>query len=307
MHHGYKMKIVILGGSGYLASCLCFYLKKKNKIILGTRNIKKINYKFKNVEIKKVNYLSYKSIEKILKKTDYIFHLVGANSEFSEKNKKKSLILKKKTTKIILNAAFKTNSKIIYFSTSKVYKNFNKLSINEDSKVLGTNQYTNNHIMAENLILEDIKKNKTQHKIIRLSSVFGLPFYYKSKEAFNLIINSMCLEAVKKRKISIKDSSTIRDFFPSSMFETMLKHLFSNKKNNILNLGYQTCSLFYIAQIIQKSCIKNFSFRPKIVTTPYIEKKNFPLFKSKYLKKKKIDNKIKNEISKLLKVIVQNV
>ena len=117
----------------------------------------------------------------------------------------------------------------------------------------------------------------------------------------------MCLEAVKKKKISIKDSSTIRDFFPSSMFETMLKHLFSNKKNNILNLGYQSCSLFSIAQIIQKSCIKNLSFRPKIVTTQYIEKKNLPLFKSKYLKQKKINNKIKNEISKLLKVIDHNV
>ena len=121
MHHGYKMKIVILGGSGYLASCLCFYLKKKNKIILGTRNTKKINYKFKNVEIKKVNYLSYKSIEKILKKTDYIFHLVGANSEFSEKNKKKSLILKKKN--------YKNNLKCCLQNKFKDYLLFNIKSL----------------------------------------------------------------------------------------------------------------------------------------------------------------------------------
>ncbi len=300
------MKIVILGGSGYLASCLCFYLKKKNKIILGTRDIKNINYKFKNVEIKKVNYLSYKSIEKILEKTDYVFHLVGANSKFSEKNKKKSSNLKKETTKIILNAAYKTNSKVIYFSTSKVYKNFNKLSINEDSIVQGGNQYVNNHILAENLILKDIKKNNTQHKIIRLSSVFGFPFFFKSKEAFNLIINSMCLEAVKKMRISVKDSSIVRDFFPSSMFESTLKHLFS-KRHNILNLGYQAHTLFSVAQIIQKSCVKNFGFNPKIITTPHIKKKKLPQFKSKYLKQKKNKNKIKNEISKLLKVIDHNV
>ena len=286
------MKIVILGGSGYLASCLCFYLKKKNKIILGTRNIKKIRYKFKNVEIRKVNYLSSKSIESILDKTDYIFHLVGANSQFSQKNKKKSLNLKKETTKIILNAASKTNSKIIYFSTSKVYINFNKSIINEDSKVKGKNQYVNNHIIAENLILKDIKKNKSQHKIIRLSNVFGLPFFYNSKEAFNLIINSMCLDAVKKKKIFIKDPSTTRDFFPSSMFKTMHRYLLSNKKNNILNFGYKSYSLFSIAQIIQKSCVKNLGFSPKIVTTPFIKKNN---------------NKIKDEISKLLKVIDYNV
>ena len=300
------MKIVILGGSGYLASCLCFYLKKKNKIILGTRNIKKIKYKFKNVEIREVNYLSYKSIENILDKTDYVFHLVGANSKFSENNKKKSLDLKKKTTKILLKACSKTNSKIIYFSTLKVYKNSNKLNINEGSKVKGSNQYVKNHIIAENLILKDIKKNKTKHKIIRLSSVFGFPIFYKSKEVFNLIINSMCLESVKKKKISIKDPSTIRDFYPSSMFESMSKFFFSNKKNNILNFGYETHSLFSIAQIIQKSCVKTLGFRPKIDAIPYTEKKKLPLFQSKYLKQKKNKKNIKNEISNLLKLIHSN-
>ena len=100
--------------------------------------------------------------------------MVGANSKFTEKNKKRSLNLKRKTTKIILDAAFKTNSKIIYFSTSKVYKNFSKLSINENPIVQRSNQYVINHIIAENLILKDIKRNKkTQHKIIRLSSVFS--------------------------------------------------------------------------------------------------------------------------------------
>ena len=57
------------------------------------------------------------------------------------------------------------------------------------------------------------------------------------------------------------------------MFETKLKHLFLNKKNNIFNFGYQNCSLFSIAQIIQKSCIKNLGFNPKIVITPNNEKK----------------------------------
>ena len=71
------------------------------------------------------------------------------------------------------------------------------------------------------------------------------------------------------------------------MFETKLKHLFLNKKNNIFNFGYQNCSLFSIAQIIQKSCIKNLGFNPKIVITPNNEKKKLPLFKSKYLKQKR--------------------
>ena len=89
------MKIVILGGSGYLASCLCYYLKKDNKVTLVSRSNKKINFNYKNVEIKKGNYFSPKSLIKIFKNKDYIFHLVGANSFASNKNKKKSFNLKK--------------------------------------------------------------------------------------------------------------------------------------------------------------------------------------------------------------------
>lgn len=301
------MRVVILGGSGYLASCLCFYLKKKNEVTLVTRNKKKINYRFKNVKIKEVNYFSLKSMVKILEKKDYAFHLIGSNSLYSEKNKKKSLNLKKKSTKIILEAAKKTNTKIIYFSTSKVYKNFNKLDVNENSQIYKKDQYIRNHLVAENLILKDIKSKKSNHKVIRLSSVFGLPFFHKSKEVFNLIINSLCFQAINEKKMLIKDPSVIRDFFPASMFNEMQKFLFSENKNNIFNFGYKTHSLIYIAKMIQKTCIKELNFHPKIISQPFIVKKKLPSFKSKYFFKRKKNNQIQNEISKLLKLINENV
>ena len=92
-----------------------------------------------------------------------------------------------------------------------------------ESKVFKSNQYTANHIEAENLILEDIKKNKSEHKIIRLSSVFGMPFVNFNKEAFNLIINSLCLQAYKEKKITIGDPSIFRDFIPSKVFNDFEK------------------------------------------------------------------------------------
>ena len=86
------MKIVILGGSGYLASCLSYYLKKKNKITLVSTKPDKINYRLRNVKIKKANYLKLNSLIKIFKNQDYILHLVGANKHDSSKYKKKILI-----------------------------------------------------------------------------------------------------------------------------------------------------------------------------------------------------------------------
>jgi nucleoside-diphosphate-sugar epimerase len=299
------MKIVILGGSGYLATSICFYLKKKNKITLVTRNKKKINYKFRDVQIKETNYLSLKSLVKIFEKKDLVFHLIGANSEFTKKNKKKTLDFKKKSTKVILEAAKATNTKIIYFSTAQVYKNINKSNVNEDSKIEKRNQYVINHLAAENLILNDIKKNKSEHKIIRLSSVYGLPFFYKSKETFKLIINSLCLQAIKEKKIIIHDSSVIRNFIPISMFKELNKCLFL-KKNNILNFGYKTIPLIDIAKIIQNICLKSFKINPKIISKPNIKKRKLPTYQSKFFSIKKKKEIIVNEISNLLKLIYKN-
>lgn len=300
------MKIVILGGSGYLASCLCFYLRKKNKITLVSRSKRKIKIKHKNVDIEKVNYYSFKSLIKIFKKKDYIFHLVGANSFFSKKNKIKSFNFKNRITKLILEAANKTNAKIIYFSTSQVYKNIYQRDVNEDSEILKKNSYVKNHLMAENLILKDIKINKTKHKIIRLSSAFGFPFWNESKETFNLIINSLCRQAIEEKKMIIKDPSTLRDFFPVRIFDKVNKYLFEEKKNKIYNFGYKTFLLIDIAKIVQKKCFKFFKFYPKIVVRPFKKKKKLPKYKSKYFLIKKKNIEIENEISNLLKLIHNN-
>lgn len=300
------MKIVILGGSGYLASCLCFYLKKKNKITIVSRLKKKINFPFKNVDIKKGNYFSLKSLIKIFEKKDYVFHLVGSNSYYSKNNKKKSFYLKNRSTKLILEAAQKTNVKIIYFSTSQVYKNINKLDINEDSKVIKNNPYTKNHLTAENLILKDIKKNNSKHKIIRLSSTFGLPFWNESKETFNLIVNSLCQQAIKDKKMVIENPGTARNFFPVSLFNKVDNFLFKEKKNKIFNFGYKTILLIDIAKMIQKICFKDFKFCPKIISQPFLKKKKLPKYKSKYFFIKKKNTDIENEISNLLELIYKN-
>lgn len=300
------MKIVILGGSGYLATCLCYYLKNDNKVTLVSRSNKKINFNYKNVEVKKVNYFSPKSLIKVFKSKDYIFHLVGANSFSSNKNKKKSFNLKKKSTQSIIEAANKTNTKIIYFSTSQVYKKINKIDVNEDSKTEKTNTYVSNHILAENLILEDVKKNNTRHKIIRISSVFGLPFWNKTNETFNLIINSLCLQAIKEKKIVILNPSTLRNFFPVSMLNKNKKYLFSGLKNKIINFGYQTFFLIDIAKMIQKICLKNFKYSPKIITQHKHKKKLIPNYYSKFFEVKKRNIFVEKEISKLLKLIYKN-
>ena len=304
------MKIVILGGSGYLASCLSYYLKEKNKIILASTNPDKISYRFRNVKIKKVSYLKLNSLNKIFKNQDYVFHLVGANKHDSSKYKKKNFNLKINATKKIIKAANFCKTKIIYFSSAQVYKDINKerAIINEFSEVLKSNQYTANHIEAEKLILEDIKKNTSEHKIIRLSSVFGMPFFNSNKEAFNLIINSLCLQAYQEKKITIRDPSIFRDFIPSKVLNDFEKYFFNKKKkSSITNLGFKTYSLIDVAKLIKKICEKKFKFSPyiDIKTDSGLRKKSY--FKSRYYNFNKNSKIISYEIHNLLNLIKQNI
>ena len=83
------MNIFICGGSGYLGSLLANSLCKNHQVIVGTRNKKKIKKKNKKIIIKEVNYYSYNSFKKKIKKPDLIIHLVGMNKEDSLKKPKK--------------------------------------------------------------------------------------------------------------------------------------------------------------------------------------------------------------------------
>ena len=70
-----------------------------------------------------------------------------------------------------------------------------------------------------------------------------MPFFNFNKEAFNLIINSLCLQAYQEKKITIGDPSIFRDFIPSKVFNDFEKYFFNKKKLNIINLGFKTYSL----------------------------------------------------------------
>ena len=276
------MKILITGGSGYLATSVSLLLSKNFNIVLVTRNPKKISrIKNKNISIIKVTDYKKNQIQKHIKDCDCIIHFVGLNKFDSNKNPKKAIKVKLESTSALIKLASKYNvKKFIYVSSMQVYKNYiNEKKITENSPVSLISGYNKSHILAERMIQNS--KKKIEYLILRPSSIFGFYFFSQSKELIYTIFNNFCYQAKFKNRIIISDPNVVRNFLPLKIFVKFLKYILTNKiklKNKIINIGYKSLSLDEASKIIAKRFFN-------------LNRSKIEIFKQK---------KIKNKISKFI-------
>jgi UDP-glucose 4-epimerase len=302
------MKILILGGSGYLSSYLSNYLLKKNKVSVASRDKKKIDYSFPKLKKLQIDYYSIRDLNKKIKNFDIVLHLVGMNFKESIKAGEKSVQIKKKITKNILEACKKNNiKKLIYFSSIQVYENYSeKKNITEKSKTNKKNFYSKAHLEAEKILYKS--KNSI---ILRLSNVFGIVSLTESKELRNTLVNKFCQECLQG-KITIHDPNEVRNFLPGVILCKLLDRVISKnfKKSTILNLGYKSMSIYEIVKKIISINESLFFFNPLLDLLKLYKKPEKFNFKSKLqnirFKSKIFDDEIKNTLNILKKNITHN-
>ncbi len=198
-------KIIVTGGEGRFAKEL-----RKTK--------SKYNFFFKNK--KEFNILSYKSIERKLRKykPDAVIHLGGLSRPMSihEKNINLSIDLNIIGTANLVKACSKNNIKIIFLSTSYLYPG-NKGNYKEDDPLLPWNNYGWSKLGAESAV--QMYKNSL---IIR-ACMTEKPFLHKY--AFN----------------NVKCNFIFHDEF-IKIFLKVLKY------KGVLNLGGKSQSIYSFAK-----------------------------------------------------------
>ena len=270
------MKIFITGGSGYIGNILTKKLSSEFSIISASQ--KKIFSQKKNKKIvyKKVNYKSLKSLKESLEGVNAVIHLVGMNKTDCEKNKIKSLVFKEKVTSNILKACEHNNvKKLIYLSSSQIYKNFQTNSINEKSKIDNGNFYSKGHILAEKKIA---KGALNYYTIIRASNIFGYLELKKTGEQKKNLVHMLCEEAITKNTIRVHNPNVVKNFLPISIFINNIKTILISKKfdKKIINLGSKSLTLYDLALKIKSrlKIKKKYKKKVKILTNKKIKKLN---------------------------------
>lgn len=242
-------KILITGSSGQVGSYLAKYLDSKYDVTGISRHIS--NDKFIN-KITTIGDIRDKNIiDKITKNVDIIIHTAAhLNTLISFENPTLNADINIIGTLNLLNASRKNNiSKIIYFSTSAVYGNYEYLPIDEEHPLNPISPYGLSKLTAE-------KYCYLFNKLFNLSTVCIRPFnIYSTNEDLNrpyVSVVSIFADKIKKNEpLTIRGGGQqIRDFVHvkdvASFIEIILErndvigqtyNLGSGKPINILDLA----------------------------------------------------------------------
>ena len=271
-----KKKLLIIGKKGFVGSNLIKFLKKY------------MNLKTSNFE----KFISDNQIYD--KKYDYIINC-SSNKNFV--NRKYSL--KNDNDFIIANKIAHSKTKLIMFSTRKIYKP--KFNIKENDFKKPKCNYSKNKLISENLVKKTLKN---QSLILRVGNVIGLPVMNKRKIHQTFV--DIFFDKVKSG-IIYNNPHIYKDFLPISTFNRIVFELIS--KNAFGTYNVSSGKKIYINEIVDWLNFHNEKKITKISPKKSFNNDSFTLNNTKLMNKIKIKNSsndLKNECMKISKKFFKN-
>ena len=209
-----KKKLLITGGSGFLASHLYKFLIKKN-FIIKVLDTKQPNYSIKDSNFFKSSVIDKKTLIKITKNIDIVFHFASI-ADIAKANKAplKSINVNLIGTINLLEACIKNKVKKIIFASS-IY------ALSEQGGF-----YSSTKLSSEIFIKRYSKKYNLEYNILRFGSIFG-----ENANKFNTI--NQIINNYKKRKKILRntDGNEIRNYIHAKDAAKICYQIMINKNN----------------------------------------------------------------------------
>tara|TARA_B100000686_G_scaffold125200_1_gene132654 strand:+ start:1209 stop:2108 length:900 start_codon:yes stop_codon:yes gene_type:complete len=238
------MRALVTGGAGFIGSHLVEKLVKKKYKVTVIDNLS--NGKLNNLQSvkKKITFIKadlnkIKNLNKLLKKTDYVFHLSGLvkATESIKKPKKyfKSNVL---STLNILNSLNNTSiKKIIYAASASCYGKTKNFPISENNKIFNLTPYASTKWLSEKLLFEFSKNNKISIISLRLFNVYGSRS--DNKSTYSGVVTQFINNFKKNKPLKIYGSGKqTRSFVHVDDVVNAFINLAQSKiKNEIFNIG----------------------------------------------------------------------
>lgn len=265
-----KKKILITGGSGYLAGSISSFLCHNKDYEVSICSSSNLKTKYKEINTLKVEWNNKSSLRNICKGKDVIIHCASPDANFSKKNPEASYRFSNYILDSFLNEAIHNKvKKFIYFSSAHVYQSKLEGVLNERRPIIPEHPYGVSKKIAEQTLLN--KKELIEINIIRLSNAFGIPSN-KNLNCWKLVVNDFCKQAVLDKKILINsDGTQVRNFVSiyevCRLIDFMISYFCKGKLlPTIFNFGGNwTLSIFDMAKLIAKQYEINFDLCPDIL------------------------------------------
>ena len=223
------MKILVIGGNGFLGYNLVKKLYQKNhKITILDKNISNLK-EFKKLKIIKSNFLNDKNLRKAVKNQDCVFHLAGISDlETAMSNPLGVIKYNIEGTAKILELCENYGVKRFIYASS-IY------AISQEGSF-----YSFGKRAAEDFITEYSKHHNIKYTILRYGSLYG------PKSPISNGVRKIVEKAIKKKKlyyygskknmrryIYIDDATECSILILKNKFENMIINLTGSKKISV--------------------------------------------------------------------------
>jgi nucleoside-diphosphate-sugar epimerase len=291
------MKIIVLGGCGYVGSVLVKKLLKKNYKILvidtqwfGNYLVNHKNLKILKYDIRNIENISFKGYKKIV-------HLANiANDPAVELNPNLSWEVNVLATYQLITKSIRDGVKhFIYSSSGSVYGVKKEKKVTEELPLMPISTYNKTKMIAERILLSF--KDQIKINIIRPATVCGL----SPRMRFDLTVNLITIQALQKKEITVFGGKQKRPNIHVEDLTDIFIHFLNGKFDSIFyNAGFENLSILEIAKIVKK----NIPCKIKIKKSNDIRSYNLDstkLLKTGFEPKFKINDAIKQIIESYLK------
>lgn len=267
------MRIFISGGFGFIAGRLAQYFSHKgHEIILGSRSQIDPPLWLKKAQVVQVKWNDPNNLRDICKNIDIVIHAAGMNADDCARNPNEAMDFNGNTTETFAYCAQQMGvKKFIYISSAHIYSSPLQGRINEECIPNNNHPYATSHLAGEEGLLRATEIGNMQGIVIRLSNAFGAPTH-KNTNCWHLLVNNLCLQAIKNSELVLKtQGNQERNFISITEVVKAFHFLIIDKSNmdkySILNMGASTSSsIMDMARLVQECSIKVLKYKPLIKT-----------------------------------------
>lgn len=246
------MKVLIVGGAGYVGGGIVDLLSKENEVTVYDSLIYENSYR-KNVDFIFGDIRDYKKINNILDQYDAVLWLAALVGDGAcAINPALTHEINSETVK---NLAKNFKGKIVFLSTCSVYGAQEGI-LDESSEVNPLSEYASSKLIAEKYLAD------SDSIIFRLGTLFGIGDKF-SRIRLDLVVNILTTKAYIDKKMSVFGGEQWRPLLHVKDVANAIAHTLDTQTNGVFNLHYKNFKIIEIANEI-----KNKISDVEIETTP---------------------------------------
>ena len=246
------MKVLIVGGAGYVGGGIVDLLSKENEVTVYDSLIYENSYR-KNVDFIFGDIRDYKKINNILDQYDAVIWLAALVGDGAcAINPALTHEINSETVK---NLAKNFKGKIVFLSTCSVYGAQEGI-LDESSEVNPLSEYASSKLIAEKYL------DDSDSIIFRLGTLFGIGDKF-SRIRLDLVVNILTTKAYIDKKMSVFGGEQWRPLLHVKDVANAIAHTLDTQTNGVFNLHYKNFKIIEIANEI-----KNKISDVEIETTP---------------------------------------